>query len=79
MLSLVHKGYCRYSTDSVENLYDYIICHMTLDELKEAKEMFSKENKEYGAMWHMCLLEHCSELAEYRLLIHKGEYNESSK
>ena len=79
MLSLVNKGYCIYSTDRVENLYDYILCHMNLDELAEAKEMFNKENKEYGAMWHVCLLEHCSKLDGYGLLIHKGEYNGSNK
>ena len=79
MLSLVNKGYCIYSTDRVENLYDYILCRMTLDELTEAKEMFNKENKEYGGMWHVCLLEHCSKLAGYGLLIHKGEYNGSNK
>ena len=79
MLSLVNKNHCIYSTDSVENLYNYIKSNMDIIELEEAEQMWKTENRtEYGAMYHLCLLEHCSTLEGYSLLIHKGEYNGDS-
>ena len=79
MLSLVKKNHCIYSTDSVVNLQNYILYHMDEDEKKEAEKMWRRENKtEYGAMFHLCLLEHCSELEGYSILIHRGEYNGNS-
>ena len=79
MLSLVKKNHCLYSTDSVENLYNYIKSNMDMVELEEAEQMWKLSNRtEYGEMYHLCLLEHCSILEGYSLLIHKGEYNGNS-
>ena len=76
MLSLIKDKNCIYSTDSVDSLISYIKHHMDSDEQIEAEEMWRTENKiEYGAMYHLCLLDNCSELEGVSLLIHKGEYN----
>lgn len=79
MFSLIKDNVCIFSTQSVENLYSYIKINMDSIELKEADEMWKTENRtEYGAMYHLCLLEHCSKLEGCSLLIHKGEYNGNS-